>query len=143
MVAHLEGSDAQSHRLNHAGGFVAATVRKARERDVPGGEVIIRVAQTRRHHPDQHLMILRPIEIGLDHLPLPGCSQKGLRRESSWSLLEMSRTVLGWHGDPNCAHAYFPRPEMQRLDAIGGRTAGTMRSSASTLDPRQSRESEP
>ena len=69
VVAGLEPDHPGADLLDDPGALVPAHDRVA-DRDVAGAQVVIGVAQARRHEPDQHLALLGRVELQLDDLPV-------------------------------------------------------------------------
>ena len=72
MIARRETTDTGPDGLDHAGAFVATAERQATNGNVTGREVIVRVAQTGRAHPHQHLVLTRFVEFHVADFPFPG-----------------------------------------------------------------------
>ena len=54
--------------LHHPGALMAAAERVRLDRNVPGGEVVVRMAETRRRHLHQQLTLPRLVELDVDDL---------------------------------------------------------------------------
>jgi hypothetical protein len=113
VVAGSQRPDARTDRLDDAGSFVPAAVRKMRDDAICLGDVIVRVAQTRGDDAHQHFEFTWRIEIGVDHLPLAR-----LLHEDGGSGLHFSRALM----DPFYNPLVQPdtEPYMHALVARGG-----------------------
>jgi hypothetical protein len=70
---------------------VAADNRQGfrRNREIPGEDVIVGVAEARRGHLDQQFVLARRFEVDLNDLPFSGCAEQGCgfgSQSSSWWL---------------------------------------------------------
>ena len=88
VVAGLDLADARTDLLDDAGAFVAANDREPGH-DVAVPKVLVGVAEPGRHVADQHLAVPGPVEVELDHLPVPAQLPEhralGLHRPASFT----------------------------------------------------------
>ena len=63
MVTHLQVANAGADGFDHPGGLVAPAEGQMRYGDVTSREVIIGVAEARRHHSNKYLVVARLIEL--------------------------------------------------------------------------------
>ena len=76
MVAGLHAAHRRADRLDHPGALVAAAVGEVAGRHVTGGQVVVGVAQPGGHDLDEHLVLLRLVELDVGDLPLPGLGEQ-------------------------------------------------------------------
>jgi hypothetical protein len=72
VVAGLQAAHSRPGLLDNAGALMPAAVGEMADHAVALGDVVVGVAQPGGCHPDQHLVVLGPVEVGLDDLPLAG-----------------------------------------------------------------------
>src|SRR5262249_27568419 len=69
VISWLEREDARADILDHTSALVSAAVREMIDLPVSLGHVLVRVAQARGGHADQHLSLFGAVKVGLYDLP--------------------------------------------------------------------------
>jgi hypothetical protein len=79
VVADSQPAHPWADRLDDAGSLVPSAVGEVRHLAVRLGDVVVGVAQARGDEPDEHLVILRVVDLRVDHLPRPGLLEEHRR----------------------------------------------------------------